>query len=165
MDKDYYVIFSFNDNDKLLFVEKHEKDDTILKVKTYSEWLEYAKSIGYEVVDISLWKYENYEEKCLQVQNYNKMLKKEVGSTEKGEMAYRTCDGQAANTMEEVMQYNKTYCERGFSKNGDMQYMTCDGQAANTMEEVTQYNKTYCERFGININEDELYSEVKPKQR
>ena len=80
MDKDYYVIFSSNDNDKLLFVEKHEKDDTILKVKTYSEWLEYAKSIGYEVVDISLWKYENYEEKCLQVQNYNKMLKKEFGS-------------------------------------------------------------------------------------
>jgi len=72
MDKDFYVIFSTDDEQKIMFIEKHDKDDTILKVGTYSEMEQFAQSRGYGVVDISSWEYESYEDKCLQVRNYQK---------------------------------------------------------------------------------------------
>lgn len=70
MNNNYYVIFNFDNEHKLIFIEKHQKDDTILRVGTYQEMEAYAQSLGCEVVDISSWEYENYEDKCLQVRNY-----------------------------------------------------------------------------------------------
>lgn len=37
MNNDYYVIFDFDNERKLIFIEKHQKDDTILKTGTYQE--------------------------------------------------------------------------------------------------------------------------------
>ena len=70
MDKDLYVLFNKNNIDKIIFIEKYTKDAFDLNAKTYFKWIEYGDSIEYDVVDISLWQYKNYEEKCLQVQNY-----------------------------------------------------------------------------------------------
>ena len=76
MKKEFYTIFSVDEEQKLYFIEKNTKDDTLLKTKTYEEWLKYAEDSGYEVVDITLWEYENYEDKCLKVQNYQKTIKR-----------------------------------------------------------------------------------------
>lgn len=74
-------------------------------------------------------------------------------------MSYRTCDGQKANTMEEVFQYNLIYLDKGLYEKGEMAYTTCDGQKANTLEEVLNYNEGFCEANHIDIHFDNIYSE------
>lgn len=37
MKKEFYTIFSVDEEQKLYFVERHTKDDTLLKTKTYEE--------------------------------------------------------------------------------------------------------------------------------
>ncbi len=76
MNNDYYVIFDLDHEQKLVFIEKCQKDDTIQRKSTYTEMEQYAQSLGYETVDISSWEYESYEDKCLQVRNYQKPIKK-----------------------------------------------------------------------------------------
>lgn len=77
---------------------------------------------------------------------------------EQKKMAFTTCDGQKANTIEDVIQYNLNYMDSGLSEKGEMAYTTCDGQKANTMEEVLNYNEMYCQAHKISINYDTIYS-------
>ena len=44
MNSDYYVIFDFDNEQKLIFIEKHHKDDTILKKGTYQEMEAYGNT-------------------------------------------------------------------------------------------------------------------------